>query len=144
MEFRVDQGYHPLSNICNVLSMLKAEFGWWWVGFYFLHGDRLVLGPFQGPPACTNIFKGSGVCGKCWELDYEIIVENVNDFEGHIACSSASQSEIVVPIREGQKFIGLLDVDSEKLSEFDETDREYLSKIMRNLEAINQFRVFSA
>jgi GAF domain-containing protein len=83
---------HPESNRNNLLALLKVEFGWWWVGYYFVHKDQLVLGAFQGPPACTSIDKGNGVCGKCWEIGKSIVVANVNEFEGHIACSSKSQS----------------------------------------------------
>ena len=119
MEFRIDKANYPLSNLSNVLSMLKTEFNWYWVGYYILHSERLVLGSFQGPPACPKIFKGQGVCGACWGKNETIVVEDVEKFEGHIACSSKSKSEIVVPIRRNNEFIGLLDIDSEKLGSFD-------------------------
>lgn len=97
------------------------------------------MGSFQGPPACTNIFEGNGVCGTSWKHNKTIVVKNVNEFEGHIACSSKSQSEIVVPIKRAGQFIGLLDVDSENLGEFDEIDQEYLEKILAILEKMDQF-----
>lgn len=119
-----------VANLANISAALKEQFNWWWVGFYWVHDNELVLAPFQGPVACTRIKKGRGVCGGAWEQGKTLIVENVEKFPGHIACSSASKSEIVVPvIKEGQ-IVGVLDVDSELLAHFDETDQLYLEKIV--------------
>ena len=119
-----------IANMANISAALKEQFGWLWVGFYLVKNDELVLGPFQGPIACTRIHKGRGVCGKAWIEMKTIIVDNVADFPGHIACSSLSKSEIVIPIYEGDKVLGVLDVDSEQLAHFDETDKKYLEKII--------------
>jgi L-methionine (R)-S-oxide reductase len=119
-----------VANMANIAAALKEQFGWLWVGFYIVKGEELVLGPFQGPIACTRIRRGKGVCGTAWEQAQTVIVPDVNAFPGHIACSSASRSEIVVPlIREG-KVVAILDVDSEHYSHFDETDRKYLEEIV--------------
>jgi L-methionine (R)-S-oxide reductase len=119
-----------VANLANVVAALKEQFGWFWVGFYLVKGDELVLGPFQGPVACTRIRYGKGVCGSSWEQQQTLIVPDVEQFPGHIACSSLSKSEIVVPvIREG-KVIGVLDVDSEQLDQFDLTDQQYLEEIV--------------
>lgn len=119
-----------VANLANVVAALKEQFGWFWVGFYLVKGDELVLGPFQGPVACTRIRYGKGVCGSSWEQKQTLIVPDVEQFPGHIACSSLSKSEIVVPvIREG-KVIGVLDVDSAALDEFDITDQQYLEEIV--------------
>lgn len=119
-----------IANLANVVAALKEQFGWFWVGFYLVKGDELVLGPFQGPVACTRIRYGKGVCGSSWEQKQTLIVPDVEQFPGHIACSSLSKSEIVVPvIREG-KVIGVLDVDSAALDEFDTTDQQYLEEIV--------------
>ncbi len=119
-----------VANLANISAALKEQFNWWWVGFYWVHDNELVLAPFQGPVACTRIKKGRGVCGGAWEQGKTLIVEDVEKFPGHIACSSASKSEIVVPvIKEGQ-IVGVLDVDSELLAHFDETDQLYLEKIV--------------
>lgn len=119
-----------VANLANVVAALKEQFGWFWVGFYLVKGDELVLGPFQGPVACTRIRYGKGVCGSSWEQEQTLIVPDVEQFPGHIACSSLSKSEIVVPvIREG-KVIGVLDVDSEQLDQFDLTDQQYLEEIV--------------
>lgn len=119
-----------IANIGNVCAALKEQFNWFWVGFYFIKNDELVLSAFQGPVACTRIKKGSGVCGAAWAKEQTIIVEDVDRFEGHIACSSASKSEIVVPIYRNQEIIGVLDVDSEHLNHFDEDDQKGLEKII--------------
>jgi len=119
-----------IANMANISSALKEQFGWLWVGFYLVKNDELVLGPFQGPIACTRIQKGRGVCGTAWIEMKTIIVDNVADFPGHIACSSLSKSEIVIPIYESDKVLGVLDVDSEQLAHFDETDKKYLEKII--------------
>lgn len=120
-----------IANLANIAAALKEQFNWWWVGFYWIIDDELVLGPFQGPVACTRIKKGRGVCGKSWETEKTLIVQDVEKFPGHIACSSYSKSEIVVPIFQQGIIVGVLDVDSEYLSQFDETDQVYLEKIMR-------------
>ena len=119
-----------IANLANISAALKEQFNWWWVGFYWIHEDELVLGPFQGPVACTRIKKGRGVCGSAWEKGATIIVDDVEKFPGHIACSSASKSEIVVPVFDKGNIVGVLDVDSAHLSDFDEIDQLYLEKIV--------------
>jgi len=119
-----------IANLANVAAALKEQFGWLWVGFYLVKGDELVLGPFQGPVACTRIRKGKGVCGKAWEDAKTIIVEDVDLFPGHIACSSASRSEIVLPLFKNGIVAAVLDVDSAELSQFDEVDERYLNEII--------------
>lgn len=119
-----------IANLANISAALKEQFNWWWVGFYWIHEDELVLGPFQGPVACTRIKKGRGVCGGAWEQEKTLIVEDVEKFPGHIACSSASKSEIVVPVYKNGSIVGVLDVDSSLLADFDETDQHYLEKIV--------------
>lgn len=121
-----------IANLANVCACLKEQFGWLWVGFYIVKGDELVLGPFQGPLACTRIRKGKGVCGKCWETKQTIIVPDVNAFPGHIACSSLSLSEIVVPVILEGEVVAVLDADSEKYNQFDETDRRFLEELVSN------------
>ena len=119
-----------IANMANISAVLKEVFSFWWVGFYIVKQDELVLGPFQGPLACTRIQKGKGVCGKAWATQQSIIVPDVDAFEGHIACSAASKSEIVIPIMQQEKVIAVFDVDSEYLNHFDEIDEMYLSKIV--------------
>jgi len=119
-----------VANLGNVAAALKEQFRWWWVGFYMVREGELVLGPFQGPVACTRIRKGKGVCGTSWERMETLVVPDVEAFPGHIACSSASRSEIVVPVIRNGQVIGVLDVDSEHLDHFDETDRRYLEQIV--------------
>ena len=119
-----------IANLANISAALKEQFNWWWVGFYWIHEDELVLGPFQGPVACSRIKKGRGVCGGAWAQEKTLIVEDVEKFPGHIACSSASKSEIVVPVYQNNTIVGVLDVDSEHLSHFDEMDQFYLEKIV--------------
>jgi len=119
-----------IANLSNICAALKEQFQWLWVGFYLLKEDELVLGPFQGPVACTRIKKGRGVCGRAWVEEKIIIVEDVSTFPGHIACSSLSNSEIVIPIIRGGRFWGVLDVDSEMLNFFDETDGKFLMKVV--------------
>ena len=122
-----------IANMANVAAMLHDTFCFWWTGFYRVVGDELVLGPFQGPMACTRIKKGRGVCGTAWAKEATQVVPDVDLFPGHIACSSASRSEIVVPVfREGE-VIAVLDIDSDRLSTFDETDRLYLEQIAQIL-----------
>lgn len=116
-----------IANLANVSAALKETFGFFWVGFYIVKGDELVLGPFQGPMACTRIKKGRGVCGTAWEKAETQIVPDVDAFPGHIACSSLSRSEIVVPLKTGGGGVwGVLDIDSEELNSFDETDAHFL------------------
>jgi L-methionine (R)-S-oxide reductase len=119
-----------IANLANTVAALKEQFGWLWVGFYIVKQDELVLGPFQGPIACTRIRKGRGVCGASWEKAATLIVPDVEKFPGHIACSSLSKSEIVVPlIRDGQ-VLAVLDVDSKDHDQFDTTDQHYLEEIV--------------
>ena len=119
-----------VANLANVTAALKEQFGWLWVGFYLVKNDELVLGPFQGPVACTRIRKGKGVCGASWAEARTLIVPDVEQFPGHIACSSLSRSEIVVPMIRREEVVAVLDVDSEALSQFDETDQLYLEQIV--------------
>jgi GAF domain-containing protein len=119
-----------VANLGNIAAALKEQFNWLWVGFYWIIEDELVLGPFQGPVACTRIKKGRGVCGTSWEKEATIIVDDVEKFPGHIACSSSSKSEIVLPVFKEGKILGVLDVDSSELAQFDEVDQLYLEKIL--------------
>jgi L-methionine (R)-S-oxide reductase len=121
------------ANLANIVACLKQQFGWWWVGFYLVKNDELVLGPFQGPVACTRIKMGRGVCGTSWEKGATIIVEDVEKFPGHIACSSLSKSEIVVPVIMNNRVIAVLDADSEHLSHFDEKDKKYLEILVAKI-----------
>jgi L-methionine (R)-S-oxide reductase len=120
-----------VANLANICAGLKEQFKWFWVGFYLVKEDELVLGPFQGPVACTRISKGKGVCGASWEQAKTLIVPDVEAFRGHIACSSLSRSEIVLPMFQNGNVIGVLDVDSEDLDQFDETDALYLEQIIK-------------
>lgn len=122
-----------VANLANTVAALKEQFNWFWVGFYLVKGDELVLAPFQGPVACTRIKKGRGVCGASWAQAATLIVPDVEKFPGHIACSSLSRSEIVLPIIRKGEVIGVLDVDSEHLSHFDETDQQFLEEIISGL-----------
>ncbi|TBR19380.1 MAG: GAF domain-containing protein [Chitinophagaceae bacterium] len=122
-----------IANLANVVAALKEQFGWFWVGFYLVKNNELVLGPFQGPVACTRIKKGRGVCGACWEKAETIIVPDVEKFPGHIACSSLSKSEIVIPILQNNEVVGVLDVDSDSFNHFDEIDQLYLEQIVSML-----------
>ncbi|MBS1608560.1 MAG: GAF domain-containing protein [Bacteroidetes bacterium] len=119
-----------IANLANIVAALKEQFGWFWVGFYLVKNNELVLGPFQGPVACTRIRKGKGVCGASWEKAKTIIVPDVEKFPGHIACSSLSKSEIVVPVIRNNEVIGVLDVDSSKYDQFDTTDQKYLETVV--------------
>ncbi len=119
-----------VANLANTCAALKEQFNWLWIGFYLVKNDELVLGPFQGPVACTRIKKGRGVCGASWQKAETLIVDDVEKFPGHIACSSLSRSEIVVPVIRNNEVIGVLDVDSELLSHFDETDKKFLEEIV--------------
>ena len=116
-----------VANLANVSAALKFGLGFFWIGFYFVKHDELVLGPFQGPIACTRIRKGKGVCGKAWEEKKSQIVPDVDQFPGHIACSSESRSEIVIPILKNAEVVAILDVDSDQLDQFDEIDEKYLT-----------------
>lgn len=118
------------ANLANVAAALKEAFQFFWVGFYLVKDNQLVLAPFQGPVACTRINKGKGVCGTAWEQKRTIIVPNVDEFPGHIACSSLAKSEIVIPIFTKEIFVGVLDVDSSELNDFSELDALYLKKII--------------
>lgn len=118
-----------VANLANVSAALKETFSFLWVGFYLVKADELVLGPFQGPIACARIQRGKGVCGKSWEGSKLIVVDNVNDFPGHIACSSFSKSEIVVPLIQDSNVIAVLDVDSDEFATFDEVDAHYLNQL---------------
>lgn len=118
-----------IANMANTAALIHEAFGFWWTGFYIVKDGMLVLGPFQGPVACTRIAFGKGVCGTAWKRKETIIVPDVHQFPGHIACSSLSQSEIVVPLFNGDDIYAVLDIDSKELSTFDETDKEWLEKI---------------
>ncbi len=118
-----------IANMANVAAALKETFDFFWVGFYLVKGDELVLGPFQGPIACTRIKYGRGVCGTSWKESDTIIVPDVDKFPGHIACSSLSKSEIVVPLKSNGAVVAVLDVDSDDYNQFDETDKKYLNDI---------------
>jgi len=125
-----------IANVSNIIAVLKFGFNFLWVGCYFVKDNELVLGPFQGPIACTRISKGKGVCGKSWEENSIIIVPNVDEFPGHIACSSSSKSEIVLPILNKSNDVELiLDIDSDKINSFDEIDSKYLSEIVELIES---------
>ena len=123
-----------VANLANVAAALKEQFGWLWVGFYLVKNGQLVLGPFQGPVACTRIQLGRGVCGTSWKEARTLIVPDVEKFPGHIACSSLSRSEIVVPLFRNGEVIGVLDVDSSELDQFSETDRRFLEEIVALLQ----------
>ena len=122
-----------IANLANVAAALRQAFGFFWVGFYLVEGNELVLGPFQGDVACTRIAIGKGVCGKAWERKETILVPDVEEFPGHIACSSQSKSEIVVPIFHDDHVVAVLDVDSDKLNDFDAVDEEGLTRIVKLL-----------
>jgi L-methionine (R)-S-oxide reductase len=122
-----------IANLANISAALKEQFKWFWVGFYLVKDNELVLGPFQGPVACTRIALGKGVCGAAWQQAKTLVVPDVDAFPGHIACSSLSRSEIVIPIFQDGKVIAVLDVDSELLDQFDETDAQHLEQIVKLL-----------
>jgi L-methionine (R)-S-oxide reductase len=129
IRYLVGNETNRIANLANVTAGLKEFFGFFWVGFYLVENGELVLGPFQGPVACTRISLGKGVCGTAWKNNETILVPNVDEFPGHIACSSQSKSEIVVPILKNNDVIGVLDVDSDKLNDFDEIDQKYLEEL---------------
>lgn len=120
---------NAVANLANVAAAIKQTFNYYWVGFYLVEKSELVLGPFQGPIACTRIKKGKGVCGTAWKEEKTILVIDVNQFEGHIACNSLSKSEIVVPIRKKDKIIGVFDIDHNQTGAFNEVDEQYLNQI---------------
>ncbi|HET9429839.1 MAG TPA: GAF domain-containing protein [Chitinophagaceae bacterium] len=119
-----------VANLANITAALKEQFGWLWVGFYLVKNEELVLGPFQGPVACTRIKKGKGVCGTSWDQATTLVVPDVEKFPGHITCSSLSKSEIVVPVIKNNEVVAVLDVDSELPNHFDETDKKWLEHIV--------------
>ena len=119
-----------IANMSNIAAIIHDTFKFWWTGFYRVIDNELVLGPFQGPSACTRIGYGKGVCGTAWKEGKTIVVEDVHEFPGHIACSSASKSEIVIPIFKDNQVIAVLDIDSENLATFDNIDKEWLEKII--------------
>ena len=122
-----------VANMANLAAMIHQTFGFWWTGFYRVVGQELVLGPFQGPIACTRIAYGRGVCGTAWQRGESVVVEDVEKFPGHIACSSLSRSEIVVPIYDNDRVVAVLDIDSEHLATFDEVDKMWLERIVKLL-----------
>ena len=128
VEAVMDSSVDIIANMANMAAMLHETFGFWWTGFYRVIGNELILGPFQGPLACTRIAYGRGVCGTAWKERRTIVVPDVEQFPGHIACSSASRSEIVVPVFQNGEVIAVLDIDSDRLATFDETDSAYLEK----------------
>lgn len=136
IEAVVDGEPDIIANMANIASMIQETFQFWWTGFYRVIDNQLVLGPFQGPMACTRIKFGKGVCGTAWKEAQTIIVKDVDQFPGHIACSSASRSEIVVPLKVNGEVVGVLDIDSEKLSNFDSTDQKWLEKVAVLLSAV--------
>lgn len=136
IESLVDGEPDTVANLSNIAAALKQSMNFFWVGFYIVKNDQLVLGPFQGPIACTRINFGKGVCGASWKEKKTILVPNVDEFPGHIACSSASKSEIVLPAFKNGEVALVLDVDSDILDDFDETDRESLEKVMRIIEKL--------
>ena len=122
-----------IANMANLSALLHQSFGFWWTGFYRVAGKELVLGPFQGPLACVHIPFGRGVCGTAWKNGETVVVPDVEEFPGHIACSSESRSEIVVPVKKGGEIVAVLDIDSREPGCFDDIDRKYLEKIVENL-----------
>ena len=122
-----------IANMANLSALLHQAFGFWWTGFYRVAGKELVLGPFQGPLACVHIPFGRGVCGTAWKNGETVVVPDVEEFPGHIACSSESRSEIVVPVKKGGEIVAVLDIDSRELGCFDDIDRKYLEQIVENL-----------
>ena len=130
------EGEHNITGqLANVAALLHETMGWWWTGFYLVNGDTLQLGPFQGPVACYNIKRGRGVCGTAWQEGRTIVVPDVEQFPGHIACSSLSRSEIVVPLHDRNgEVAGVLDIDSKELAAFDDVDARWLEEIARVIE----------
>ncbi|MCQ2297639.1 MAG: GAF domain-containing protein [Bacteroidales bacterium] len=121
----------PIAKMANMAAVIHEAFHFWWTGFYRVKDGELILGPFQGPLACMHIAKGRGVCGTAWAEDRTLVVPDVEEFPGHIACSAMSKSEIVVPIHEGEEVVAVLDIDSEHLATFDAVDQQYLEQLVR-------------
>jgi len=141
VESLIEGENNPVGQLANTAAILQETMGWWWTGFYLVNDDTLQLGPFQGPVACYNIKCGRGVCGTAWQENRTIVVPDVEQFPGHIACSSQSRSEIVVPLRGADgKVLGVLDIDSKDLATFDEVDAHWLEQIARVIEkhALNE------
>ena len=135
VESLIEGENNAVGQLANTAALLHETMGWWWTGFYLVNGDTLQLGPFQGPIACYNIKRGRGVCGTAWQEDRTIVVPDVEQFPGHIACSSLSRSEIVVPLHDGEGNIaGVLDIDSKEIATFDEADAHWLEEIARVIE----------
>ena len=133
----IDKDIGLIGNLANISAAINEDFGFLWVGFYLVQDNELVLGPFQGPVACTRIAYGRGVCGTAWEKDEVVVVGNVHEFSGHITCSSETNSEIVLPVHDTDSKVKLvLDIDSVHLNAFDETDVQYLSEIVREIESL--------
>lgn len=133
VEAVMDNSVDIIANMANMAAMLHETFGFWWTGFYRVIGNELILGPFQGPLACTRIAYGRGVCGTAWKERRTLVVPDVEQFPGHIACSSASRSEIVVPVFQNGEVIAVLDIDSDLLATFDGTDAEFLERMVMGL-----------
>lgn len=133
IEAVMDKEVDLIANMANMAAMLHETFGFWWTGFYRVQGNELLLGPFQGPLACTRIGYGRGVCGTAWKEQRTVVVEDVEQFPGHIACSFASKSEIVVPVFQNSEIIAVLDIDSDRLRTFDRTDAEFLERMVKFL-----------
>ena len=133
LESLLDGETDQIANMANMTALIHETFGFWWTGFYIVKGEQLVLGPFQGPIACTRIPYGKGVCGTSWQRRETIVVPDVHEFPGHIACSSLSSSEIVVPIFSKGSVYAVLDIDSKELATFDKTDKEWLERIVELL-----------
>lgn len=129
----MDENADVIANMANMAAMLHETFGFWWTGFYRVIGNELVLGPFQGPLACTRIAYGRGVCGTAWKERRTVVVPDVEQFPGHIACSAASRSEIVVPVVRNGEITAVLDIDSVHLDTFDQTDAEFLNRMVEML-----------
>lgn len=135
VESLIEGENNTAGQLANAAALLHETMGWWWTGFYLVDGDTLRLGPFQGPVACYNIKRGRGVCGTAWEQNSTIVVPDVEQFPGHIACSSLSRSEIVIPLHDGGgAVIGVLDIDSKELATFDDVDARWLEEIARVIE----------
>ena len=133
LESLLDGESDQIANMANMAALIHETFGFWWTGFYIVKGEQLVLGPFQGPIACTRIPYGKGVCGTAWQRQETIVVPDVEEFPGHIACSSPSRSEIVVPVFRDGSVHAVLDIDSKELATFDDIDKEWLEKTVKLL-----------
>ena len=141
VESLIEGENNPVGQLANTAALLHDTMDWWWTGFYLILNGELRLGPFQGPVACYSIKRGRGVCGTAWDQDRTIVVPDVELFEGHIACSSLSRSEIVVPLHDSQgNVVGVLDIDSKELATFDEVDAHWLEEIVRVIERLTCIR----